>query len=335
MHSNLSEELLSGGPEPKSFSYTASRRRFEIETMPKRKAAEHEFHQDYSFPSAETEATASLWYAVLARQTDMKKWLPTCEQIAFNLGEQWVSLDSIRGADEVTMKAVKDTAFTDMTPKLRPQMVLKRVLEQLQQGIHSQQCFRLTVGRSCLSRLWWQVCPLQELLVQTIVQTGAMARGRRQPTTPLREFHANMANKYGDVALEGIEMFVSNPDREAVSALRSDTVRTGLWLACGKFSCTANLWHRSALTSCACLQEVACILDETWALISDKADAIRLYGKNPIAGKGYNSEFRKVLSRKFLEVTSFSNTLHLLQPAGSGYKLRVHLQPSHNHLNCV
>ena len=93
---------------PKSFSYTASRRRFEIETMPKRKAAEHDFHQAYSFTSAETKATSGLWYAILARQPDMKTWLSTCEQIAFNLGEQWVSLDSIRGADEVTMKAVKD-----------------------------------------------------------------------------------------------------------------------------------------------------------------------------------------------------------------------------------
>ena len=101
VHSNLSEELLSGGPEPKSFSYTASRRRFEIETVPKRKAAEHDFHQDYSFTSAETKAMSVLWYAVLAAQPDMKMWLSTCEQIAFNLGEQRVSLDSIRrGHDE-------------------------------------------------------------------------------------------------------------------------------------------------------------------------------------------------------------------------------------------
>ena len=159
--------------------------------------------------------------------------------------------------------------------------------------------------------------------------------GQAATNNTFREFHADMANKYGDVAWKELR-FVSNPDRKAVSALRSDTVRTGLWLACGKFfSCTANLWHRSALTSCACLQEVARILDETWALISDKADAIRLYGKNPIAGKGYNSEFRKVLSRKFLEVTSFSNALHLLQPAGSDYKLRVHLQPSQSPELCL
>lgn len=55
-----------------------------------------EFHQDYSFTRAQTEATYGLWYAVLARQPDMKKWLPTFEQIAFNLREHWVSLDFIR-----------------------------------------------------------------------------------------------------------------------------------------------------------------------------------------------------------------------------------------------
>ncbi len=100
VHSKLSEELLSGGPEPKSFPYSPSRRRFEIETMPKRKAADHEFHQDYSFTSAETKATSGLWYAILARQADMKTWLSTCQQIAFNLGEQWVSLNSLEDADE-------------------------------------------------------------------------------------------------------------------------------------------------------------------------------------------------------------------------------------------
>lgn len=41
------------------------------------------------------------------------------------------------------MKAVKHKAFADMTSSLGPQMVLKRVLEQLQQGVHSQQCLRL------------------------------------------------------------------------------------------------------------------------------------------------------------------------------------------------
>ena len=33
------------------------------------------------------------------------------------------------------MKAVTDAAFTGMTPKLGPQIVLKRVLEDLRQGV--------------------------------------------------------------------------------------------------------------------------------------------------------------------------------------------------------
>ena len=60
------------------------------------------------------------------------------------------------------------------------------------------------------------------------------------------------------------------------------------------------------------LQEVAKILDDTWAVINDMPDAIKLYGKNPVAGKGYNSDFRKVLSRKFNEVISFY-AVHLCQ----------------------
>jgi hypothetical protein len=59
-----------------------------------------------------------------------------------------------------------------------------------------------------------------------------------------------------------------------------------------------------------CLQEVAAILDDTWALVSDMPDAVKRYGSNPCNGMAFNSEFRKVLSRKFDEVipswTSYS-----------------------------
>ena len=44
--------------------------------------------------------------------------------------------------------------------------------------------------------------------------------GRAIANNTFREFHGDMVNKYGDVALEGIEMFVSKTDREAVSALK-------------------------------------------------------------------------------------------------------------------
>jgi hypothetical protein len=56
------------------------------------------------------------------------------------------------------------------------------------------------------------------------------------------------------------------------------------------------------------MQEIARILDETWALIKDQPDAIKLYGSNPSKGKEFNSLFRKTLSRKFNEVTASPNS---------------------------
>ncbi len=52
----------------------------------------------------------------------------------------------------------------------------------------------------------------------------------------------------------------------------------------------------------ASLQEVANALDETWALVSDMPDAKKRYGTNPCNGKDFNSDFRKMLTRKFDEV---------------------------------
>ena len=144
--------------------------------MPKRKAAEHHYNQDFVPTSDGTKAISDVWYAVLARQPYTEFWLSTCKQIAYNLGEQWVSVDSIRGADEVTVKAVSEVAFTGIkSPKLGVQMTLKRVLEQLQQGVLCKQwnivsgylvplmsCKDLTAGppcRSCNCRLFYGQAP--------------------------------------------------------------------------------------------------------------------------------------------------------------------------------
>ena len=108
--------------------------------MTNRNAAEHEFHQDYSFTSAEIRATADSWYTISEKQHDVKHWLSACEHIAFNLGEQWVSLDSIRGAADSKIKVVEDAAFEDMAPRLGLQIMLERVLKELQQGVLCQKC---------------------------------------------------------------------------------------------------------------------------------------------------------------------------------------------------
>lgn len=134
VHSNLSEELLSGGPEPKTFTFTALRRRFQTETMPKRKAADHEFPERYKFTDSKTRSTANTWNALLARQPDLSEQPSICEHIAFNLGEQLVTFESFRGANEDRMKRFTKVAFTDMNLLVGPETAVEKVLEQLQQG---------------------------------------------------------------------------------------------------------------------------------------------------------------------------------------------------------
>lgn len=58
------------------------------------------------------------------------------------------------------------------------------------------------------------------------------------------------------------------------------------------------------------------MLDDTWALINDQPDAIKLYGSNPSKGKEHNSNFRKMLSRKFHEVIqAHHQVVYLLEPS--------------------
>ena len=65
----------------------------------------------------------------------------------------------------------------------------------------------------------------------------------------------------------------------------------------------ASVVSWDGLENCVWLQDVAQILDDTWALVSEMPDPEKRYGSNPCNGKAFNSEFRKILSRKFDEVT--------------------------------
>ncbi len=217
-HSNLSEDLLLGGPEPKRYTFTASRRRFERETMPKRKAPEHEFSESYSFTDDKSIASARLWYAILARQPGMKEHLETCEQIAFNLGEQWVYPESIRGANDDMIKRFNKEAFTDMTPKLGPEACVENVLEQLRQGART--------GSNHMSHSGSNT--FYKALNVDLTNAGAIAGdesaerrhgpGQSLANNTFRDEFATMVATYGDAALRGMEHFVAAPDREAVMA---------------------------------------------------------------------------------------------------------------------
>ncbi|CAK0787593.1 hypothetical protein CVIRNUC_010815 [Coccomyxa viridis] len=144
-----------------------------------------------------------------------------------------VSVDSIRGSDEVTVKAVSEVAFTGIkSPKLGVQMTLKRVLEQLQQGV-------ATADYSMDRR---------------------HGEGQAIANIRFREFQADMVGKYGDAAWGGLDNFIRSPD---------------------------------------CQAEVTDTLDTTWALISDKPDAMKLYGAQN--GKGYTYKLERHMRRIFLQ----------------------------------
>ena len=111
-----------------------------------------------------------------------------------------------------------------------------------------------------------------------------------------------MVAMYGDDALQGMEHFVADPAREAVIAPElCQNMYTRGDLACWiVVRCYPSAWP--ALIDYGCMQEIARVLDETWALVKDQPDAIKLYGSNPSRGMEFNSLFRKTLSRKFNEV---------------------------------
>ena len=133
VHSNLCEQLLSGESPPRRFRYTPLGRRIERETMPKRKA-EHIFSDDFNFTDSKTKAIGLLWFELFARQPDLREQIPTCEQLAFNLGEQLLSFETFRGCSNDRMKRLHEIAFTDLTPLAGPEMAIQDVLEHLQQG---------------------------------------------------------------------------------------------------------------------------------------------------------------------------------------------------------
>ena len=164
VHGNLSEELLSGGPEPRKFRYTPLRERFETETMPssKRKAS-HVFSDHIIFTDSKAEKLGIPWFELFARQPDLKEQIATCEQLAFNLGNQLVSFETFRGCSDDRMKRLHEVALTDLTPLAGPEMAILDVLELLQQGVCAQTAVSLrSRGLLALARPQWHVCLLQE-----------------------------------------------------------------------------------------------------------------------------------------------------------------------------
>jgi hypothetical protein len=65
--------------------------------MPRKKAPA--LKQPELFFDADSLAMGVSWFAINHRQAELKPWLDICEDMAFNLAEECIAIESIRGAD--------------------------------------------------------------------------------------------------------------------------------------------------------------------------------------------------------------------------------------------
>ena len=189
VHSTLSEVALSGETRAEFVRYRLSRNRFETESMPKRKA-QHEFDEAYVFTNNATQSAAGDWYRIIKCQPELNAidWDSTCEQIAFTLGQQGLTKDSLAGESEDTAKFVYDTALCDIEdPTVGTQIALRRVMKHLRSGrrtlLRRAQCLHsciINAKRFSFVLYHEQVRPQSPCLGLT----GAMVLARATPIQP-------------------------------------------------------------------------------------------------------------------------------------------------------
>jgi hypothetical protein len=132
VHDNLSEERLAAGCEAEGLAFKFPRKRFETETMPRKKAPA--LKQPERFFDADTLAIGVSWFAIIHRQAELKPWVDICEDMAFNLAEECIAIESIRGADASTLETVSKTAFSGIDAKVGWDLAFNRILSQLKTG---------------------------------------------------------------------------------------------------------------------------------------------------------------------------------------------------------
>ena len=137
-HTVLSEVSLSGEGPTERLRYKISRKRFESETMPLKRKAQHDFDEAFEFTNEDTRKSAEDWFRLLKLQPEFTaaSWDSTCETIAHNLGNDGVKTDSIAGGSEELITLIYNTAVYgvgDPVP-LGTQLAVKRVLQHLLTG---------------------------------------------------------------------------------------------------------------------------------------------------------------------------------------------------------
>ncbi len=92
---------MSGEGPPEPLRYRLSRKRFETQRMPTKRKLQHKFDESFEFKNDATYSAAVEWFAILKLQPELAAadWDAMCEKIAFNLGQESVTKDSLAGRD--------------------------------------------------------------------------------------------------------------------------------------------------------------------------------------------------------------------------------------------
>ena len=186
---NLSEEHLAGGPESEGVALRISRKRFDTETMPKRKAVLHEFDDKHLFTDDNTLAFAQAWFGPLFKQPQLRSREDICEAMAYNLAEEYYTVDSLRNADAAKLDRVRKAAFSDIDAKGGWEDALNTVLSNLQQGMSILVTLSVSIGLHSVQMqdrdTKCYICLLMQgrLLRQTTLPTDAMETARPWRTT--------------------------------------------------------------------------------------------------------------------------------------------------------
>ena len=87
-HAVLNELVLSGESPSERLRYRLSRKRFESESMPSKRKAQHEFDEAFVFNNDATHTAALEWFGILKLQPELSAadWASTCEKLALNPG---------------------------------------------------------------------------------------------------------------------------------------------------------------------------------------------------------------------------------------------------------
>ncbi len=139
----LNEKVLSAGTPSERPRYRLSRKRFEIESLPLKRKAQHEFGEGFEFCNEATKSAAQEWFNFLKVQPELSAadWEATCEKLAFNLGQEGLTKKSLASGTEEDVKVIYDTAVYDMeNTTLGTQLALMRVLNNLRTGEEKIEC---------------------------------------------------------------------------------------------------------------------------------------------------------------------------------------------------